>query len=153
MPFRGFDVDNDGVLEPDALPMSSQQEIDDVLEIAVNGPESPKVSQPSLPQAQSQSLQFETHVAYPSLPSQRHEESQQEDEGIFSSQLSAPKVAYPELPEQPSEQTTARQGQVHEEGISSQLAVRSQPEVIDEDDSYVIVDDEPLTDLLKWKQG
>ncbi|KAK5136749.1 hypothetical protein LTR08_002045 [Meristemomyces frigidus] len=80
------------------LPLSSQQELDDVLEANLQWPYSPLVSQRNLPtgQPESQNIAFETQIPYPTLALQ----DAGGDKRMFSSQGSQlGDVAYPAFPD------------------------------------------------------
>ncbi|KAI7197255.1 hypothetical protein KC352_g20639, partial [Hortaea werneckii] len=74
---------------PEELPLSSQQEIDDVIEANSYWPSSPDASQKKQsPQLESQNLSmaFETQIQHPRLPSEEPEAEGQADEDMFTTQ-------------------------------------------------------------------
>ncbi|KAK5124877.1 hypothetical protein LTR85_001067 [Meristemomyces frigidus] len=119
-----LDPMDDGLTAPATLelPLSSQQEVDEVFETNLQWPSSPQASQRKAKiQLESQSMPFETQIAYPNLPS----EGGEDDEQMFSSQPAQPEeVAYPALP-QHSDKESINAGAY----FSSQPDIRSQTEL------------------------
>lgn len=136
---------NVDALAADALPPSSQQDIEDVLEDVSHWPDSPKRSErPVVPQVQDESAAFETQVAYPKLPSEPLEVTQLEEQQDHWSQRPPPaEVVYPSLPAQVADSTEKRQA--HEQEVApSPSAAGTSPELLDKEDSYVLIDDVSL---------
>ncbi|GAB1741998.1 hypothetical protein NU219Hw_g7394t1 [Hortaea werneckii] len=87
---------------PADLPLSSQQEIDDVIEANSHWPSSPDASQrkeSSQIASQNPSMAFETQIQYPRLPSEELGAEGQVDEDMFMTQPPLPEGAHGSLPE------------------------------------------------------
>lgn len=137
------------------LPMSSQQEIDEMLEDAIQWPESPVRSrQRETDASQNQSWQFETQVPYPQLPPlgagvDEHREN------LFSSQPAIAEAPnYPTLPEQLLQPSAAPAADARTPKFNEQdhgePGVSQTGDVELEESSYVLVDD--VSDLAQSQQ-
>ena len=132
------DLDTDAMLD---LPMSSQQEIDEALEDIVQWPESPKAyQQRAVLDFPSQSLQIETQVPYPKLPTQHSEISKPHHENLFWNQASLPgEVSYPSLKREKEPLTASQLSDLDADVVIMQNAIRGQQRP-DNEESHVLVE-------------
>ncbi|KAK3686487.1 hypothetical protein LTR37_019772 [Vermiconidia calcicola] len=105
------------------LPLSSQQEIDKSFEDVLQWPDSPQApQQKDNVQSPAGSLELDTQVAYPSLPSHEDAIPQRAQEHAVSAQAAvADQVSYSSLPQQPTAGIENGFLQVTEEAMSSPL--------------------------------
>ncbi|KAI7285566.1 hypothetical protein KC345_g1622 [Hortaea werneckii] len=90
---------------PEDLPLSSQQEIDDVIEANSHWPSSPDAShreEPSQKTSQNLSMAFETQIQHPRVPSEESEAEGQADEDMFMTQPPVAEGAHGSLPRSPA---------------------------------------------------
>ncbi|RMY77293.1 hypothetical protein D0863_01423 [Hortaea werneckii] len=86
---------------PEELPLSSQQEIDDVIEANSHWPSSPNAShreEPSQTTSQNLSMAFETQIQHPRPPSEEPEAEGQADDDMFMTQPPLAERAHGSLP-------------------------------------------------------
>lgn len=130
------------------LPLSSQQELDDIFEANLQWPASPEASQrkpaTQATRQESQSLRFETQIAYPALSSQ---EADGDDEMFTSQPPRHEDATYPALPQY---QDRNRSGEV-KTGLdfSSQRKVASQRPRTQQEDTEMLgeVEEPPVSDV------
>ncbi|KAK5679731.1 hypothetical protein LTS10_007679 [Elasticomyces elasticus] len=110
------------------LPITSEEDINDILESSLRWPYSPQQSKRKVAAVQQdESMQFETQIAYPKL------RYQEESDVVFGEDESEPKVFYPSLPVEVAK--PAAEEEEEEEDMQSQLGVdlEMQPEPEEED--------------------
>ena len=153
----------DDGLEPESileLPMSSQQEVSEALEDPIQWPSPPerprrREAQPkSIFHQPSQSMPFETQIAYPDLPSQYTDFApQQDDEHVFSSQLAGEQLPiYPSLPQQDLQSETSEK-EILEPEVSSPPSTINEFEFIEQENSCVEVEDGESQAALSIEEG
>ncbi|KAK5701759.1 hypothetical protein LTR97_004577 [Elasticomyces elasticus] len=107
------------------LPITSEEDINDILESSLRWPYSPQQSKRQVAAVQQdESMQFETQIAYPKL---RYEE---ESDVVFGEDEPEPKVLYPSLPVEVAK--PAAEEEEEEEDMQLQFGV--EPDVQPEED-------------------
>ncbi|KAK5740499.1 hypothetical protein LTR17_004536 [Elasticomyces elasticus] len=133
------------------LPITSEEDINDILESSLRWPYSPQQSKRKVAAVQQdESMQFETQIAYPKL------RYQEESDVVFGEDEPEPKVLYPSLPvevakpaaeeEEEGEDMQSQLGvdlemqpEPEEEDLQSQLGFETEL-AIESDGSFVVVD-------------
>ncbi|KAK3648396.1 hypothetical protein LTR56_007513 [Elasticomyces elasticus] len=110
------------------LPITSEEDINDILESTLRWPYSPQQSKRKVAAVQQdESMQFETQIAYPKL------RYQEESDVVFGEDEPDPKILYPSLPVEVAKPAAGEEEE--EEDMQSQLGVdlEMQPEPEEED--------------------
>lgn len=125
------------------LPISSQQEIDDAFDEAINWPDSPKASQRVV--TEPQSLEFETQIPYPTLPTHQSGIGQQMEEYTLSQTLVSSQTRYPSLPEQERDGLGVRLHDSEQDLVDNERTRRSKSPLFERESSYAAVGEEEET--------